>query len=106
MLGKREGNKLSYITDTRPIDEIVGFIEGNFCMRRNLWRQWRYRKGIENKNDFREAAELAFKGKVDRLAHHFSPAMEDPNTYIKHAKTIFENTIIGYDGYTEVLSYE
>ncbi len=111
MLGKkRRGIKLSYITDTRPIDEIVGFIEeSNFFVCEGTYGDsGDIEKAIENKHmTFREAAELAFKGKVDRLLlTHFSPAMEDPNTYIKHAKTIFENTIIGYDGYTEVLSYE
>ncbi len=111
VLGKeRRGIKLSYITDTRPIDEIVGFIaESDFFVCEGTYGDSAdIEKAVERKHmTFKEAAELAGKGKVDKLLlTHFSPAMGDPNTYIKHAKAVFDNTIIGHDGYTEVLSYK
>ncbi|HHW70330.1 MAG TPA: ribonuclease Z [Clostridiales bacterium] len=111
VLGKeRRGIKLSYITDTRPIDEIVGFIEESnlFVCEGTYGDSGDIEKAVERKHmTFEEAAELARKGKVDKLLlTHFSPAMGDPNTYIKHAKAVFDNTIIGYDGYTKVLSYK
>ena len=111
VLGKeRRGIKLSYITDTRPIDEIVSFIEeSNFFVCEGTYGDSEdIEKAVENKHmTFEEAAELAWKGKVDKLLlTHFSPAMEDPKAYMKNAKTVFYNTIIGHDGYTKVLSYE
>lgn len=107
---ERRGIKLSYVTDTRPTDEIVGFIqEGNlFVCEGTYGDNGDIEKAIENKHmTFGEAAGLAREGNVDKLLlTHFSPAMEDPNVYIKNAKTVFDNTVIGYDRYTAILSYE
>jgi len=55
---------------------------------------------------YREAAELALKGKVKELwLTHFSPAMDDPEFYLKNATGLFPNTILGHDGITNILRY-
>lgn len=105
----RRGIKLSYITDTRPIDEIVEFInesdllvcEGTYGDSADL------EKAIKNKHmTFAEAGRLAHEGKVSELLlTHFSTAMNEPELYIENAKDIFPNTVIGYDGFAKELGF-
>ena len=107
---KRKGIRISYITDTRPIDEISEFIlesdlficEGTYGADEDL------EKAIKNKHmTFKEAAELAYKGKVkELLLTHFSPVVDNTDIYKENASKIFKNVIIGYDGYNKVLTYE
>ncbi|WP_084052049.1 ribonuclease Z [Desulfonispora thiosulfatigenes] len=107
---KRKGIKLSYITDTRPLDTIAEFIkdsdlficEGTYGDNNDL------HKAIKNKHmTFSEAAELADKGKVaELLLTHFSPAINEPEEYKVNAESIFKNTIIGYDGFFKSLTFE
>lgn len=106
---KRRGIKISYITDTRPIDEIIDFIsesdlficEGTYGDNEDL------EKAIKNRHmTFKEAAELAYRGNVEEfLLTHFSPSMDNPELYRINAENVFKNTIIGYDGYMKTLSY-
>nr|WP_313757670.1 ribonuclease Z [Tissierella sp.] len=106
---ERKGIKLSYITDTRPIDKILNFInesnlfvcEGTYGDNEDL------DKAIKNKHMiFSEAAELAYKGNVEELLlTHFSPAMDEPQLYKLNAMNIFSNTIIGYDGFAKELNF-
>ena len=106
----RKGIKISIITDTRPIEEIPEFIyesdyficEGTYGSDEDL------PKAIKNKHmTFKEAATLAKNGNVKRLLlTHFSPAMDDPVFYKENAKCIFENTIIGYDRYVDVINFK
>lgn len=110
VLGKeRKGIKFSYITDTRPIDEIISFVSDShlFICEGTYGQNEDQEKAIKNKHmTFKEAAELAYKSKVDELLlTHFSPAMEEPSLYKMNAETIFTNTVIGYDGYNTRLSY-
>ena len=107
---ERRGIKLSYITDTRPIDSIVDFIsdsdlficEGTYGDNEDL------EKAIKNKHmTFEEAAELAYKGRVEELLlTHFSPSIEEPEVFKENAIRIFPNTIIGYDGMKKLLNYK
>ena len=106
---ERRGIKLSYITDTRPIDAIPSFInesdlficEGTYGDNEDL------EKAIKNKHmTFAEAADLAYKGKAQELLlTHFSIAMDEPKLYSDNAKDIFINTIIGYDGLSKTLAF-
>lgn len=106
---KREGIKLSYITDTRPIDLIPNFIsrsnlficEGTYGDNEDL------EKAIKNKHmTFSEASELAYKGNVEELLlTHFSSTMDEPELYKSNALNKFPNTIIGYDGFTKTLKF-
>lgn len=106
---KRTGIKLSYITDTRPIDTIPKFINGSDLLicEGTYGDNKDMDKAIKNKHmTFSEAAELARKGNVkELLLTHFSPAIDEPKGYNLNAKSIFENSIIGFDGFTKSLSY-
>lgn len=64
-------------------------------------------KAIKNKHmTFAEAAGLAYRGKVEELLlTHFSPSMDEPNLYTTNALEIFQNTKIGYDGFTKELCF-
>src|SRR5690606_3142916 len=106
---EREGIKLSYITDTRPIDTIVDFIsdsdllicEGTYGDNEDL------EKAIKNKHmTFEEAASLALKGNVNELLlTHFSPSIDEPEAFKANAMKIFPKTIIGHDGMKKLLNY-
>lgn len=105
----RKGLKVSYITDTRPMEEIVDFIkdsdllisEGTYGSDEDI------EKAIKNKHmTFREAATMAREGSVEELIlTHFSPAIGDPNMFLKNAKDIFENTVIGEDRMVRSLGF-
>lgn len=106
---KRLGIKLSYISDTRPTESVVEFVAGSdfFVCEGTYGDDEDLDKAKENKHmTFGEAANLAYKAKVSEfLLTHFSPSMEKPDIYLKDAKEIFDNTIIGHDGLRKTLSY-
>jgi ribonuclease Z len=55
---------------------------------------------------FSEAALLAVRGKVRELwLTHFSPSMPHPDIYLKNAKDIFENTVLGRDRYEKSINF-
>ncbi|MHC1685557.1 MAG: ribonuclease Z [Clostridiaceae bacterium] len=107
---ERKGIKLSYITDTRPIDEIISFVRESdlFICEGTYGDEEKLDKAIQNKHmTFSEAATLALKSKVEELLlTHFSPVMEEPNLYKMNAENIFENTIIGYDRLFKTLQFK
>jgi len=56
---------------------------------------------------FAEAATLARDGQAKRLwLTHFGPALSDPVAHLDKATALFPATVVGYDGMTEVLSFE
>lgn len=107
---ERRGIKLSFITDTRPIFEIPEFIyESDLLVCEAMYGDdMDISKAVKNKHmTFREAANLAVNGKVNKLLlTHFSPSLEEPKEYIKNATNFFKNTIIGEDGLSLSLSYK
>lgn len=107
---KRKGIKLSYITDTRPIDTIPDFIDESdlFVCEGTYGDNEDLEKAIKNKHmTFAESAGLAYKGNVgELLLTHFSTAMDEPESYKINAECIFPNTTIGYDGLNKILSFE
>ncbi len=106
----RKGIKLSFITDSRPIDDIISFIddsdllicEGTYGKDEDLI------KAVENKHmTFNEAANLALKGNVrELLLTHFSQVMDNPSDFKNNAASIFSNTSIGFDGWKKTLKFE
>lgn len=106
---ERRGIKISVITDSRPTNEMVEFIkesdyficEGTYAVDEDL------PKAIKNKHmTFKEAASLAKISNVNTLLlTHFSTAINDPLNYENNAKTVFENSIIGYDRYSATLNF-
>lgn len=97
----RSGIKVSIITDTRPVESIVEFIEKSnlFICEGTYGDDNDIEKAIKYKHmTFREAATLASEGEVEELLlTHFSPAMTEPKMYINNAKGVYDNVIIGED---------
>lgn len=107
---ERRGIKLSYITDTRPINEIIHFIEYSdlFICEGTYGSDEDIDKAIKNKHmTFREAGTLARDSNAkELLLTHFSPAMNEPMDFIDNAKVVFNNTIIGEDCMKKALKFE
>lgn len=107
---ERRGIKLSFITDTRPIFDIPKFIYGSdlFVCEAMYGDDLDISKAVKNKHmTFREAANLANNGNVDKLLlTHFSPSLEEPKEFIQNATKFFKNTIVGEDGLSLNLSYK
>lgn len=105
----RKGIKISMITDTRPLDTIPEFIYDAdlFICEAMYGDEMDISKAIKNKHMlFREAASLAVMGNAKQLLlTHFSPSIEDPNVFENNAKSVFENTIIGYDRFSTQIKY-
>lgn len=111
VLGReRRGIKLSYVTDTRPVESIPDFIYGSdlFICEGTYGDDMDIAKAVKNKHmTFREAAGLAKSGKVDKLLiTHFSPSLEEPKDYMANATSVFKNTVIAHDGIRQDLSYK
>lgn len=105
----RKGIKISYVTDTRPIDVLPEFIkESDFFICEGTYGDDEdFEKAVKNKHmTFREAAALAKTGNVkELLLTHFSPAMANAEMYINNAKDVFENSQVGEDRYIKTLSF-
>lgn len=106
----RRGIKVSYVTDTRPIDSIPDFIrgsdlficEGTYGSDDMKEKARRYCHMV-----FSEAAELAKVGQVKELwLTHFSQAMQDPEEYIPDAMEIFDQVKAGRDHMVKKLLFE
>ncbi|MBU3176558.1 ribonuclease Z [Clostridium estertheticum] len=107
---EREGIKISFITDTRPISKIKTFINGSdlFVCEGTYGDENDIEKATRNKHmTFCEAAKLAVDGEVQELLlTHFSPSMLSPEDYKDRAEVIFKNTFIGTDRKIQTLSFK
>lgn len=107
---ERRGIKISYVTDTRPSEEIEEFIkESNlFICEGTYGSDEDIEKAIKNKHmTFSEAAKLAEGGNVkELLLTHFSPALMEPELYKDNSINIFKNTVISYDRIVKTIKYE
>lgn len=97
----RKGIKVSFVTDTRPIKEIVDFVDNSDLLvcEGMYGDDGDLERAIKNKHmTFRESATIAKQSNVEAMVlTHFSPIIKDPNMYIENAMEVFENTIIGTD---------
>ncbi|MDW8801361.1 ribonuclease Z [Clostridium sp. A1-XYC3] len=107
---ERKGLKVSYSTDTRPVEGLKKFINESdiFICEGMYGNDDDISKALDNRHMlFSEAAALAKEGNVKELwLTHFSPSMPNPQEYIKNAQSIFYNTIIGEDRFTKTLNFE
>lgn len=107
---KRKDLKLSYITDTRPIETIPEFIRGSdLFICEGIYGGDEMREKAERYYHmiFSEAAELAKAGAVKELwLTHFSQALTTPEMYIPAARKIFNNTVAGRDRMKKTLVFE
>ena len=102
VLGKnREGIKVCYCTDSRPLERMHNFINKSdlFICEGMYGEEEKKENAIIKKHMiFSEAATMAKYGNVKELwLTHFSPALTEPEEFLHNATNIFENTITGYD---------
>lgn len=106
----RRGLKVSYCTDTRPVDALPAFVENSdlFICEGMYGEEEKLNKAKEYKHMlFSEAAKIAQRGKVKEMwLTHFSPAMPFPEDFIQNARNIFPNTKIGKDRKNTTLMFD
>jgi len=106
---ERAGIKISFVTDTRPTEEIPEFIKESdlFICEGTYGAEEDLDKAIKNKHmTFREAADLARMGQVkELLLTHFSPVMQVPELYRNNAGSIFPFVTIGQDRLVKSISF-
>ena len=99
---QRKGIKVTYCTDSRPLDHIVEaakasdlFIcEGMYAEKKKLAKAKQYKHMT-----FYEAADMAKKAQVQELwLTHFSPSLVKAQDYMPQVRKIFENAHLGSDG--------
>lgn len=111
VMGKaRNGLKVSYCTDTRPIEDLVDFIRDAdlFICEGMYGEEDKFQKAVERKHMlFSEAAKLASEGMVEEMwLTHYSPSLGNPEDYLYNATTIFSNTFAGKDLMVKTLNFK
>ncbi len=106
----RKGLKLTYCTDTRPVDSIVDNAAGSdlFICEGMYGETDKQEKAKEHKHmTFQEAAELAKKAGVRQMwLTHYSPSLTRPEPFIEDVRKIFPQTYAGKDGKSIELQFE
>ena len=106
----RKGLKVTYCTDSRPVDSIVEaarksdlFIcEGMYAEKEKLAKAKQYKHMT-----FYEAADLAARAEVSEMwLTHFSPSLVNAKEYMPKVREIFENSHLGKDGKSVDVSFE
>ena len=107
---ERKGIKVTYCTDTRPVDVIwqkakasdLFICEGMYGENDKLDKAKEHRHMLMS-----EAAGLARKADVSELwLTHYSPSMVHPEEYSEEIRKIFPNTKIPRDGWTKTINFE
>ena len=100
--GARRGLKVTYCTDSRPVDAIAEAAAGSdlFICEGMYAEPDKLVKAKQFKHmTFYEAAELAKKAQVARLwLTHFSPSLVNAQQYMPAVREIFEQAELGKDG--------
>ena len=106
----RKGLKVTYTTDTRPVDAIVDAAKGAdlFICEGMYGEPDKEAKAIERKHmTFKEAAQLAKRANPKEMwLTHFSPSLVKPEMYMDTVTEIFENAKPGKDGMSVDLMFE
>lgn len=106
----RRGIKVTYCTDSRPVDSIwqnatqadLFICEGMYGEKTEETNAKAYKHMT-----FEEAATLAKKAAVEEMwLTHFSPSLVYPNQYLDTVKKIFKNTKIGKDRMSATIKFE
>lgn len=107
---KRKGLKVTYVTDTRPIQSIVDHaMDSDLFICEGMYGDPQmYSKAKDKKHmTFFEAASLAKEANVKELwLTHYSPSLNYPNEYIEATKKIFPGTFVCKDGKSVELLFE
>lgn len=106
----RKGLKLTYCTDTRPVDRIVNYAQDAdlFICEGMYGEPDKLKKAKEHKHmTMYEAAELAKRASVKEMwLTHYSPSLNRPEEFMDDVKKIFSNSIAAKDGRTTELLFE
>lgn len=106
----RKGLKVSYATDTRPIEPLIDFIHDSdlFICEGMYGDDESLPKAINNKHMlFSEAAKLARTGKVKELwLTHYSPSLIEPALFLEETKMIYDNIVLGEDRMIKTLVFD
>lgn len=107
---QRKGLKVTYLTDTRPCENII-----NYCTDADLFiceGMYGNSDKIENAKKYLhmtmlEASEVATKTKPKEMwLTHYSPSENNPKIYEKDLQQIYPNIHIVKDGEKKVLNFE
>lgn len=105
----RKGLKVTYCTDTRPVQSIVDNAKDSdlFICEGMYGEDGKEAKAREYKHmTFTEAAQLAKKASVKEMwLTHYSPSLVRPQDYVDKARKIFPATIAATDGRTVELKF-
>lgn len=98
---ERSGLKLSYVTDTRPVAELPGFVSGSdLLICEGMYGSPEELPKAQGNGHmlFSEAARIAREGCVRELwLTHYSPSLTDPEEWLEEARRIFPNVRAGHD---------
>lgn len=107
---ERRGIKLTYCTDTRPVQAIVEKAKDSdlFICEGMYGEKDKANKAVEYKHmTFYEAAKLASDANVKELwLTHYSPSLIRPEEFMNEVRKIFSNAYAGKDGKTKVLEFD
>ena len=105
----RKGIKLTYCTDTRPVDSIREHAKGSdlFICEGMYGEKEKAAKAVEYKHmTFYEAAALARDAEVKEMwLTHYSPSLTRPDEYMDDVRAIFPNAVAGKDKMTTELDF-
>jgi ribonuclease Z len=106
----RKGIRLTYCTDTRPVETIVRFAKDSdlFICEGMYGEKDKEKKAREYKHmTFYEAARLAKEAEVKELwLTHYSPSLTYAEEYMEETRKIFPGAVAGKDGKSCVLDFE
>lgn len=105
----RKGIKVTYCTDTRPVDVIAKAADGAdlFICEGMYGEPEKAAKAVEYKHmTFEEAAKLARRAKPSQMwLTHYSPSLVRPEDYIEGVRKIYPEIYPGKDGKTIELDF-
>ncbi|MEG6566291.1 ribonuclease Z [Thermoanaerobacterium saccharolyticum] len=106
----RKGLKVSYSTDTRPTKDLIKLVENSdlFIGEGMYGDPSDEEKAVKKYHStFLETALVAKEANVKELwLTHFSPSLKNPDKYLKYAKDVFENSVVGFDMMTKELRFK
>lgn len=106
----RKGIKITYVTDTLPIEKIAEKAENtDLLVCEGMYGDDESKEKTHSKFHmvFSDAIDIAKKSKAKELwLTHFSPAFDDPFEYESFLKSEFSNGEIGFDRKQKVFNFE
>lgn len=106
----RKGLKISYLTDTRPCDNIVNLCkDSDLFICEGMYGDESKKDSVKNKMHMtmQEACDIANKTNPKEMwLTHYSPAETKPQIYENELKKIFKNVSIVKDGIKKTLLFD